>query len=526
MRPVSRALTIPVRTEAPNVNSLDEVPNSSWFTNRIGLFPMSPAEVARGACGRTPPLDPARGPWTIVSGKPDGANPGFVIEAPDGHRYLLKFDGPRRGQRGTAADVVGSKIYHAAGYHTPCNEIVAFGEEILVLSPEAKVQDRYDRDVPMTPAHLETILTMAWRRPDGLLRAVASRYLAGKPIGPFRYEGTRKDDPNDVIPHEQRRELRASKLFAAWIHHWDAIEQNTLDLVVEEGGRRFVRHHILDWGDSLGTIWPWERLNRRMGVGRGGFLDLDHVFVDLFTLGLYPRPWYQATVSSAPSAFAFFDAANFAPAEWRGTYRNVAFEQMTDRDALWAARILARFSDAHVAAIVAEAKLDDAGAADYLTRTLVARRDAILREYLLRLSPLDRLTITRRGPSAPQSLCFDDLAVETGTVDPAAVYYRVYLQGGARLDRLLGWTQLGPAAPGREGSCLPLPLGPVRPHTLAGAGAADDDPRRYAVLEIYGHHRPSAVPTSILLVHLYDLGPARGFRIVGIERPREVPAAP
>src|SRR5918994_7088242 len=34
---------------AVNVNTLDEVPDSSWFTNRIGQRPMSAAEVARGS---------------------------------------------------------------------------------------------------------------------------------------------------------------------------------------------------------------------------------------------------------------------------------------------------------------------------------------------------------------------------------------------------------------------------------------------------------------------------------------------
>ncbi len=34
---------------ALNVNTVDEVPDSSWFTNRLGVRPMSIAEIVRGA---------------------------------------------------------------------------------------------------------------------------------------------------------------------------------------------------------------------------------------------------------------------------------------------------------------------------------------------------------------------------------------------------------------------------------------------------------------------------------------------
>ena len=54
----------PVSRRAANVNTVDEVPNSSWFTNRLGYRPMSPEEIAKGPNTTN---GPAAGAWTITS---------------------------------------------------------------------------------------------------------------------------------------------------------------------------------------------------------------------------------------------------------------------------------------------------------------------------------------------------------------------------------------------------------------------------------------------------------------------------
>ena len=64
-------------------------------------------------------------------------------------------------------------------------------------------------------------------------------------------EGVRDDDPNDTVPHEHRRELRGLRVFAAWLNHTDMKEDNTLDMFVEEGGRHFVKHHLVDFGEAF-----------------------------------------------------------------------------------------------------------------------------------------------------------------------------------------------------------------------------------------------------------------------------------
>ena len=89
--------------------------------------------------------------------------------------------------------------------------------------------------------------------PDGTYRAVAARQLSGRVIGPFKYFGTRNDDPNDIVPHEDRRELRALKVFGAWTNLTDMKAGNTLDTVVTENGRGVVRHYLQDVGSTFGT---------------------------------------------------------------------------------------------------------------------------------------------------------------------------------------------------------------------------------------------------------------------------------
>lgn len=527
LRPLSSTLALPIPGESLDVNSLDEVPNSAWFTNRIGVFPMTPDEVARGACIEGPTLDPSHGPWRIVSGKVDGANPGFVIKAPDGQGYLLKVDGTFTSERATTADAVGAAIYYAAGYNTPCNQVINVPRDILTLDPKAKAKDRHGNHPPLTQSDVERILAGGWRRPDGLIRVIASRYLPGTPLGPFRYEGVRADDPNDTIPHERRRELRGGKLFAAWIHHWDAVETNTLDMLVGRDGHQTVRHNMLDWGDALGGLLPWEQINRRMGIGRASYFDFNVAMADLVTLGLVPRPWYHVTPPAMPEVFGYFGTEHFVPSEWRPGYGNPAFDQMTMRDALWAVRIIARFSNADLAAIVRSARLDDPAAETYLVDTLIKRRDIILRDYLTRYTSLDRFTLGHSSAGdGRQSLCFEDLAITTRVSDPATTSYRLHMHGGRKLDELLGWKQLrpDPASPAR--TCVPLPFGGARPGDRTGATTRDDDPARYTVIEIYSNATPSLRPTASVVLHLYDLGPARGFQLVGIERPDDVKDPP
>ncbi len=61
---------------AQNVNSIDEVPDGAWYTNRAGSAPLTADDVATGPDTTN---GPAPGKWTVVSSKSDGITPGFTI---------------------------------------------------------------------------------------------------------------------------------------------------------------------------------------------------------------------------------------------------------------------------------------------------------------------------------------------------------------------------------------------------------------------------------------------------------------
>src|SRR5204863_188426 len=136
---------------------------------------------------------------------------------------------------------------------TPENYVANIRTSDITVSPEATRVGDSGKPRPMTMRDIEDILWKVPRGADGSYRMVASRAVEGKPVGPFMYKGTRADDPNDWIPHERRRELRGLFVFAAWLNHTDAKSINSLDTLVSEGGRQYVRHYLIDFGSAFGS---------------------------------------------------------------------------------------------------------------------------------------------------------------------------------------------------------------------------------------------------------------------------------
>src|SRR5262249_7470077 len=190
--PVSRFFAVDPGGEARNVNSLDEVPDSSWFQNRIGRHPMTPIQVGKGACRDEVALSAegaADGSWVIDQGKTNGANPGFRVKHPAGRKFLLKSDSSQ-GERTTAATVVAGRLYHAAGWYVPCETVVYVKKSLLTIKPGITVTDNFGVVRPFDEATLDKLLASAQHRGDSY-RFSASEWLAGRLIGPFTYDGVK-----------------------------------------------------------------------------------------------------------------------------------------------------------------------------------------------------------------------------------------------------------------------------------------------------------------------------------------------
>ena len=422
-RRVGNLLGVAGPRQADNVNALDEVPNSSWYTNRHFLRRMTLEELAQGP-GFARPDD--SGPWEIVAGKFEGGTAGFTIQDAAGQYYLLKFDSEGNDEMGSAAEVIATKVLHAAGYNVPRNSVVYFDPELLEIGPKARVPTGDGGKRPMTRADLRGILDNIIPQPDGTLRCVASRFLEGRPVGVFNYDGRRKDDPNDRVDHEHRRELRGLRVIGSWLNDADRRAANTLDMYVTEAdGRRYIRHYLIDMGSALGSNNLMPHLPK---YGNEYVWDPRTVLRSIVSLGLYRKKWEEPLPMKYP-AIGYFENQTFSPGGWVPTYPNPAFERCTNRDGYWGAKIVMAFRDDEIGAMVERGLYSDPGATAELTRLLAERRDMIGRYWFGRVNPLDHFSVEGGR------LRFVDLAVEGGLAPGASRQWRyeVVDRGGDRV---------------------------------------------------------------------------------------------
>jgi hypothetical protein len=323
----------------------------------------------------------------VTSSKSDGVTPGFTVRDASGDRWFLKFDPPGYRGMATGTEVAVTKLMWALGYNVPENHIASLRRDQLVVAPDATFTPAGGgARRAMRAGDIDRLLERADREADGSYRIVASRALAGKPVGRIRFIGVRPDDPNDVVPHEDRRELRGYGVFAAWLNHVDAKAINSLDTLVTEEGHSYIRHHLIDFGSALGSggIGPAD-----YSAGREYLVEPRLAGKQMLAFGFKPASWHSEPFYEGRSVGRLAaEQDSFNPDLWKPRVPNQAFLHARADDKFWAARKLAAMRTELIAAAVHSGEFGDPAAEAFLVRTLAQRRDAIERAYLTAVNPI------------------------------------------------------------------------------------------------------------------------------------------
>ena len=389
----------PSGRRAQNLNTVDDVPDSSWFTNRIGTKSLTLDEIVRGPVVGAPP-DPSR--WAIVREKIAGSHPGITARDANGEMWFLEFDPSSYPDGATAAVVMATKFFYALGYNQVESFLTTFDPKHMEFDPKATIRRPNGKRTPFTRDDIDALLEHVARKPDGTYRVVAGRLLPGKILGNFRYEGIRPDDPNDLVPHELRRELRALRVFGAWTNLTDLKSRNTLDTLVTENGRPIVKHWLQDVGSTFGMCndrYEWD-------LSWEHFYQGNTTAKRLFSFGFALSPWQTVKYVEKPS-IGKFEGDTFDPRKWRPQTATTAYMELRDDDAFWAAQRVAAFSDEMIRAIVHTGEFSDATAEKALGDIMIKRREKIMRTYLPVVNPIvdarlanDRLTFANAAVAA------------------------------------------------------------------------------------------------------------------------------
>jgi hypothetical protein len=390
---------------AGNVNTVDEVMDGPWFTNRAGTRPLAVEEVARGPNAGN---GPAPGTWTVISAKSDGVTPGFTVRDANGEVWFVKFDPPRYRGMSTGTEVAASKLIWALGYHTVEYHITQLREGSLVVADTANVTPPGATQRRMRQEDLTWLKGNARPEADGTFRAIVSKAAPGRPVGRIRYHGTRSDDPNDLVPHENRRELRGWRVFAAWLNHVDAKSIQSLDALVKDGERSYVRHYMIDFSSAMGagSIHPRDYFE--------GYEPVVEPFGEIgkraLSLG-FRIPRWRTVDYDGTSAIGRVpvDHSDWDPDQWTPRFPNAAFLRAREDDKFWAAVKLAAVTKEMIAAALREGRFEDERGVAILQKFLEDRRRIILQKYLPAINPVVDLAMDATG-----GLSFANAAVDAG----------------------------------------------------------------------------------------------------------------
>jgi hypothetical protein len=290
--------------------------------------------------------------------------------------------------------------------------LTTFDPKHVDFDPKATIRRPSGARTRFTHDDMNAILERVARRADGTYRIIAGRLIPGKILGGFQYDGTRPDDPNDVVPHEHRRELRALRVFGAWTNLTDLKAANTLDALVTVNGRAIVKHYLQDVGSTFGMcndLHEWD-------LSYEHFVEGDTTRRRLLSFGFALSPWQTIQYVEHPS-IGKFEGDRFDPRQWRPQTPTTAYLETRDDDAFWAARRVAAFTDEMIRAAVHLGEYSDPAAEKYLADVLIKRRNKVTSTYLTAVNPIVSPRLDAGG-----RLTFENAAVAAGVAGGSATY--------------------------------------------------------------------------------------------------------
>ena len=402
-----------------DVNIFDEVPDSGFFTNRQGRERLSLEALEKGP-QETPGPDASK-PLQVLRAEQRGIYPRFWVRDARGDEYLLEFDPQGNMELVTGAEMIASRFYYALGYTVPQFTILSVKPDQFQVAPGATTWEDSGFKKALTQKRFEEYLMVLPQSKAGLYRASACKIVKGDYHGSFSFESRRKDDPADPVNPRDRREIRALGIFASWLNHYDLRESDTLDMSVEENGQRVLKHYLADFNGALGAT---QEGPKNPMLGYEYVIDNQETAKAVLAVGFYEKPWQKkwrlaGEKSHGSPAVGYFTNELFDPARYKTQFPYEAFRLVTRADGFWAAKLLMSFPDEAIRAVVKAGQYSDAKDAETLAKTLIERRDLILRYWFSRTNPLDGFSFSGG------KLSFRDLAVEQGFASQEGTVYHL-----------------------------------------------------------------------------------------------------
>jgi len=353
--------------DAGDVNSLDEVPRSSWFQ------PLGPELLLQD-----PPIiddGPPEPPLTLVPDVPRANDYGICVVDARGIRYELRRDNANRPEMRTSAAIISSRLIRSVGLLTPESHIVFLApSDFASFNPGApgeglaKPVERFLRDGPPSV--------------DGRYRMSSVRWPVGVDVGVTESYDVRGDDPNDVVPHRDRRTLRSLKVLGAWLAISSINPRKTRDAYVGPAGQGHVRHYLVGLEDALGAgsvVWKQKKgLRTDLGGGTG---------FNLITFGLWPG---SDSVPTQRSVLALGNIdEDVDPGGFKASPPYAPISHFQSADGYWAAKRIAAVPLKTIIQAVHAARIFDATARIELVRLIVARRQRVVAYWYGQVTPAE-----------------------------------------------------------------------------------------------------------------------------------------